>query len=94
MLDGENGYYQKSDVFSQKGDFTTSPEISTLFGEMIGIWIAYFLGKRGYYEETNKKVTKRFRLVELGPGRGALMRDILKAFEDLGINNDFELCLV
>lgn len=62
-----HGYYNK-DVFGQKGDFTTNPEISQVYGELIGIWFVK------YYQDNNMK---DIQLVELGPGRGTLMSDIL-----------------
>ena len=65
----DHGYYMTRDPLGAKGDFTTAPEISQIFGEIIGAWIAdlwYRLGSPA-----------RFTLLELGPGRGTLMRDIL-----------------
>jgi NADH dehydrogenase [ubiquinone] 1 alpha subcomplex assembly factor 7 len=58
------------DVFGSKGDFITSPEISQLFGELIGIWYVH------YYQSL--KQAKTIRMVELGPGRGTLMYDVLQ----------------
>ncbi|OXU16219.1 hypothetical protein TSAR_014501 [Trichomalopsis sarcophagae] len=54
------GYYTTKDVFGQKGDFTTSLEISQFFGEMVGLWIL---------RECNKIHYKSFQILELGPGR-------------------------
>lgn len=50
LTDSEYGYYRQQNVFSKEGDFTTSPEISPLFGEMIAVWIAYFLSKSGVFD--------------------------------------------
>lgn len=46
---------------------------------MIAVWIVYFLTKVGIYDEKTHSVTKKFRLIEFGPGRGVLMRDIIKS---------------
>ncbi|KAI0072761.1 DUF185-domain-containing protein [Panus rudis PR-1116 ss-1] len=68
------GYYmsEKHPVFGSKGDFVTSPEISQVFGEIIGIW---FLSQ---YLLTFD--SRPIRIVELGPGRGTLMADVLRVF--------------
>lgn len=66
----EYGYYCKADPFGARGDFVTAPEISQIFGEMIGVWVA----------ETWRQMGEGpLRLVELGPGRGTLMADLLRA---------------
>ena len=70
MADPKDGYYANQAAIGAKGDFVTAPEISQLFGEMIGIWAAetwQLLGKPA-----------RFNLVELGPGKGTLMQDLLR----------------
>jgi len=67
----EHGYYMKQDPLGWEGDFTTAPEISQLFGEMMGVWAAdAWLAL---------KTPKRFALLECGPGRGTLMADLLRA---------------
>lgn len=65
------GYYQKERVFGTDGDFTTAPEVSQMFGEMMGLWLADRWIKMGRPEAVH--------LVELGPGRGTLMADLLRA---------------
>lgn len=67
----EHGYYMTRDPFGAEGDFTTAPEISQLFGEMIGVWVADVWQQMGAPSE--------FTLLECGPGRGTLMADILRA---------------
>ncbi len=67
----EHGYYMTRDPFGAAGDFTTSPEVSQLFGEMIGAWLADVW--------INMGSPSRFALLECGPGRGTLMADILRA---------------
>ena len=64
------GYYSTRDPFGRGGDFTTAPEISQMFGELLGLWIAQCWHDQG---------KPRARLVELGPGRGTLMADALRA---------------
>ena len=71
----EYGYYMTRDPFGVKGDFTTAPEISQMFGEMIGAWIADTWMKLGEPE--------KFILLECGPGRGTLMSDILRATKNV-----------
>lgn len=65
------GYYQKKPVLGQKGDFVTSPEISQMFGELIGLWLAQCWIEQGR--------PSKFTLLELGPGRGTLLNDVLRA---------------
>ncbi len=67
----EHGYYITRDPLGKAGDFTTAPEISQIFGEMIGLWLAQAWMDRGS--------PAPFVLAELGPGRGTLMADILRA---------------
>jgi len=70
LLDPQQGYYATRDPLGAGGDFTTAPEISQMFGEMIGLWLVQAWADQG--------CPKNPRLVELGPGRGTLMADILR----------------
>ena len=65
------GYYMTRDPLGLEGDFVTAPEISQMFGELIGLWAAQAWLDRG--------APAPFRLIELGPGRGTLMADALRA---------------
>ncbi len=66
-----HGYYVTRDPFGASGDFITAPEISQMFGELIGLWAAAVWEQMG--------APRRIRLIELGPGRGTLMADALRA---------------
>lgn len=71
----EFGYYRKKDPLGALGDFTTAPEISQMFGELVGLWsvvVWQFLGSPA-----------KLNLVELGPGRGTLMADALRAMRGM-----------
>ena len=68
-------YYATRDPLGAAGDFTTAPEISQMFGEMIGIWIADLWSRAG---------SPAFRYAELGPGRGTLAVDALRAMARFG----------
>lgn len=71
LADPEHGYYRTRDPLGRAGDFTTAPEISQMFGELIGLWTAVVWHQMG--------APAPCRLVELGPGRGTLMSDLLRA---------------
>jgi NADH dehydrogenase [ubiquinone] 1 alpha subcomplex assembly factor 7 len=71
LQDPEHGYYIKQLVIGRDGDFITASEISQIFGELIGLWSAVVWQQMGS--------PRRINLVELGPGRGTLMRDALRA---------------
>ncbi|MFL5233996.1 MAG: class I SAM-dependent methyltransferase [Microvirga sp.] len=66
-----HGYYTRRDPFGAAGDFVTAPEISQMFGELIGLWAVETWRLMG--------APRPLGLVELGPGRGTLMRDLLRA---------------
>ncbi len=66
-----DGYYMSRTPFGADGDFTTAPEISQIFGELIGLWLLENWRALGSPSD--------FNLVEFGPGRGVLMEDILRA---------------
>ena len=67
----EHGYYVTRDPLGRAGDFITAPEVSQMFGELIGIWCAAGWQMMDAPAEWN--------LIELGPGRGTLMADALRA---------------
>jgi NADH dehydrogenase [ubiquinone] 1 alpha subcomplex assembly factor 7 len=69
LTDPRFGYYIRRNPIS--GDFITAPEISQIFGELIGLFFVQLWEDRGR--------PKRFQLIELGPGRGTLMADMLRA---------------
>jgi SAM-dependent MidA family methyltransferase len=70
-----HGYYVTRDPFGARGDFVTAPEVSQMFGELIGAWAAAVWQQMGALE--------RVHLIELGPGRGTLMADALRAVKAL-----------
>jgi NADH dehydrogenase [ubiquinone] 1 alpha subcomplex assembly factor 7 len=71
LQDPEHGYYRRQPAIGSGGDFVTAPEISQTFGELVGLWCAVVWQQMGSPDPV--------RLVELGPGRGTLMRDALRA---------------
>lgn len=71
LLHPRHGYYTTRDPLGAAGDFTTAPEISQMFGELIGLLIAQVWMDQG--------APDRIVLAELGPGRGTLMADALRA---------------
>jgi len=71
LLHPKHGYYSTRDPFGTDGDFTTAPEISQMFGELLGLCMAQTWLEQGS--------PSSFILVELGPGRGTLMADVLRA---------------
>ncbi|EJF81103.1 class I SAM-dependent methyltransferase [Bartonella doshiae] len=75
LTDPQFGYYQTQTPFGRTGDFITAPEVSQLFGEMIGIWTLANWKAQG--------CPSPFILAEMGPGRGTLMDDILRTIQKL-----------
>jgi len=75
LLHPQFGYYTNQDPFGASGDFITAPEISQMFGELIGLSLAQAWLDQG--------APSSFALLELGPGRGTLMADILRATKAL-----------
>ena len=69
------GYYSQADALGKDGDFVTAPDISQLFGEMIGVWCLHVFDRFGQPDHID--------IVELGPGRGTLMADILRTINVL-----------
>jgi SAM-dependent MidA family methyltransferase len=69
--DPQHGYYMARDPFGAKGDFVTAPEVSQMFGELIGLWAVDLW--------LNAGKPQPFHLIELGPGRGTLMIDAMRA---------------
>ncbi|HWU02826.1 MAG TPA: SAM-dependent methyltransferase [Novosphingobium sp.] len=77
MGEANASYYSSRDPFGQGGDFITAPEISQMFGEMVGIWMADVWARAGRPE--------RVLYVEPGPGRGTLARDALRVMARFGL---------
>ncbi|HEY0235037.1 MAG TPA: SAM-dependent methyltransferase, partial [Afipia sp.] len=71
----EYGYYVTRDPLGRQGDFITAPEVSQMFGELIGLWAAAVW----HAMDSPAKV----QLIELGPGRGTMMADALRALRIL-----------
>jgi SAM-dependent MidA family methyltransferase len=75
LADPEHGYYKTREPFGQSGDFITAPEISQLFGEMLGIFLVQAWQRHGEPNPVN--------IAEIGPGRGTMMADILRVVAKL-----------
>tara|TARA_Y100001970_G_scaffold201981_1_gene245861 strand:+ start:5795 stop:6841 length:1047 start_codon:yes stop_codon:yes gene_type:complete len=74
LYDKKDGYYMKKNPFGKKGDFTTAPNISRLFSEMVAIWIVSFWQNLGS--------PKNFNLIELGAGNGEMMKILIESFKN------------
>jgi len=86
LLDPEHGYYTTQEPFGSAGDFVTAPEVSQMFGELIGLWCLAVWSAAGAPVGTV--------LAELGPGRGTLMADLLRAIESVAGRQPFRIRLV
>ena len=82
LYNKDHGYYMKKNPFGKKGDFTTAPNISRLFSEMIAIWIISFWQNLGS--------PKNFNLIELGAGNGEMMKILIESFQNFP--NFFNSC--
>lgn len=77
MAEANARYYDSRDPLGTAGDFTTAPEISQMFGELVGLWLADVWDRAGAPQVVH--------YVELGPGRGTLARDALRACGHAGL---------
>jgi NADH dehydrogenase [ubiquinone] 1 alpha subcomplex assembly factor 7 len=77
LYDKDYGYYSKKIPFGRNGDFITSPGISSLFSEIIALWVI------SLWEQMDKP--KIFNVVELGPGSGQMCKTLLKVFKKFPI---------
>ncbi len=91
LSDPKYGYYITRDPLGADGDFTTAPEISQMFGELIGAWLAHV----GQITDLSSPTRLPIRIVEFGPGRGTLMADILRTIRSVpGFAGDLAIDLV
>ncbi|MFC3076288.1 class I SAM-dependent methyltransferase [Shinella pollutisoli] len=88
LADPEYGYYRTRDPFGRAGDFVTAPEVSQLFGEMLGVFLVHAWQKHGG--------PAGVRIAEIGPGRGTMMADMLRVVARLapGLYEDATVHLV
>jgi hypothetical protein len=88
LYDKKFGYYTtKEFIFGNEGDFVTSPEISSLFGERIGVFIANAL-------ESAFKLPKEYEILETGAGRGFMMLDVITTLITCGMGKGLNAVIV
>jgi NADH dehydrogenase [ubiquinone] 1 alpha subcomplex assembly factor 7 len=86
LTDPQSGYYAARQPIGRGGDFITAPEVSQVFGELIGLWTVAVWQSMG---------TPEIVVAELGPGRGTLMRDALRAWRNFPeFVSRLRICLV
>jgi len=78
-------YYANNNPFGKQGDFITAPEISQIFGELIGAWL---------FNQWQNAGQSQAILCEAGPGRGTLMQDILRVTAKSNFYENIEVCLI
>ena len=83
MAEANAHYYAASDPLGAAGDFVTAPEVSQMFGELVGVWLADLWLRAGRPDTV--------RYVELGPGRGTLAADALRAMRGAGLDPPLDL---
>lgn len=81
-----SGYYMSKDVFGQQGDFITSPEIGQIFGELLAVWCLAEYRKIG--------APRPCQIVEMGPGRGTLVQDVIRVFSQFDAMDSISIHLV
>jgi NADH dehydrogenase [ubiquinone] 1 alpha subcomplex assembly factor 7 len=87
LADRSQGYYRTRQPIGRDGDFITAPEISQMFGELIGAWAA------AVWQAMDAPA--RVSVAELGPGRGSLMQDALRVFQAVpGLVGSLEVALI
>lgn len=87
LFDPDHGYYTTREPFGAKGDFVTAPEVSQMFGELVSVWLVQAWQANGR--------TLPATIAEIGPGRGTLMKDVVRTISriapDLAATADFAL---
>ena len=83
MAEANAHYYATRDPLGAEGDFTTAPEISQMFGELVGVWLADLWSRA--------RASAGAYYVEIGPGRGTLAQDALRAMSGAGLAPRVEL---